>query len=87
MVADALSRRLAVLSLRGIDADWKTQLLVEYSKHNFACEILDGVVSNERYTVMDGTIYYQDWVFLTRNSKLKEKVLQASYDSPLAGHQ
>ena len=53
IVADALSRRPTSLSLRGMDADWKAQLLVEYSKDEFACEILDGVVSDERFKVMD----------------------------------
>ena len=87
VVADALSRRPTTLSLRGMDADWKAQLLVEYSKDDFSCEILDGVVSDERYRVMDEIIYYQDWIFLAKNSKLKEKILLASHDSPLARHQ
>ena len=87
VVADALSRRLAALSLMSIDADWKAQLLVEYSKEHFACEILDGLLTDERYRVMDEIIYYRDQIFLANNSKLKEKILQASHDSPLAGHQ
>ena len=57
VVADALSRRPTMLSLRGMDADWKAQHLVEYSKDDFACEILNGVVSDERYRVMDEIIY------------------------------
>ena len=44
VVADALSRRLATLSLLEISADWKAHLLVEYLKNRFACEILDGQV-------------------------------------------
>ena len=66
IVADALSRRPTMLSLRGMDADWKAQLLVEYSKDNFACEILYGVIVDYWYRVMDEIIYYQDWVFLAR---------------------
>ena len=87
VVADALSRRPIVLSLRGMDADWKAQLLVEYSKYDFACEILDGVASDDRFRVMDEVIYYWDWIFLANKSKLKEKMLLASHDSPLARHQ
>ena len=44
VVADALSRRPATLSLLEISSDWKNHLLVEYSKDRFACEILDGQV-------------------------------------------
>ena len=75
------------MSLRGMDADWKAQLLVEYSKDDFACEILDGVVSDESFRVMDEVIYYWDRIFLAKNSKLKEKILLASHDSPLSGHE
>ena len=87
IVIDALSRRTTTLSLRGMDANWKAQLLVDYLKYDFACEILDEVVADERYRVMDEIIYYQDRIFLAKNSKLKEKILLASQDSPLSGHQ
>jgi len=35
---------------------------------------------------MDEIIYYQDHIFLANNSKLKENILLASHDSPLAGN-
>jgi hypothetical protein len=41
---DALSRKPTACSLMEISADWKSHLLVEYSKNKFACEILDGQV-------------------------------------------
>ena len=69
-----------------LDTDWKAQLLVEYSKDHFSCEILDGQITNDRYRVMDEVIYFRDRIFLTRSSQLKEKVLRASHDSPLSGH-
>ena len=87
MVVDALSRRLAMLSLMSLDIDWRAQLLVEYSKDRFACEVLDGQVENDRYRVVDEIIYYRDRIFLTEGSQLKKKILQASHDSPFAGHQ
>ena len=87
MVADDLCSRPTTLSLRGMDVDWKAQTLVEYSKDEFACEILDRVVLDERFRVMDVIIYYQDRIFFPKNSKLKEKILLASHDSPLAEHQ
>ena len=60
IVADAISRRPTTLSLRGMDTDWKAQLLIEYYKYDFTCEILDGVVSDEGFIVMDEVIYYKD---------------------------
>ena len=60
VVADALSRRPAALSLMSLDADWRARLLVEYSKDKFGCEVLDGQVTDDRYRVMDEIIYYRD---------------------------
>jgi hypothetical protein len=42
IVADALSRRPVACSLIEISVDWKSHLLVEYSKNKFACEVMDG---------------------------------------------
>jgi len=65
VVVDALSRRLATLSLMSLDTDWRARLLVEYSKDRFACEVLNGQVVDDRYTVVDEIIYYRDQIFLT----------------------
>ena len=86
-MADALSQRPAALSLMSMDIDWKAQFLVEYSKDHFACEILDGLVTDERYKVVDEVIYYQYRVFLARDSHLRKNILQESHDSPLSGNQ
>ena len=61
--------------------------MVEYSKDRFACEVLDGQVTDDRYRVMDEVIYFRDRIFLTESSKLKENILHASHDLPLSGHQ
>jgi hypothetical protein len=42
VVVDALSRRPSVYAMTDISVDWKAQLLVEYSKKKFACEVMDG---------------------------------------------
>ena len=42
--------------------------MVEYSKDRFACEVLDGHVTDDRYRVMDEIIYYRDRIFLTEGS-------------------
>jgi hypothetical protein len=44
IVADALSRRPATCSLMEILVDWKSHLLVEYSKNKFVCEVMDGQI-------------------------------------------
>lgn len=41
VIVDALSRRSTTLSLMSISIDWKSHLLVEYSKNKFTCELLD----------------------------------------------
>ena len=69
-----------------LDTDWRAQLLVEYSKDRFSYEILDGQITDDTYRVMDKVIYFRDRIFLTRSSQLKEKILNASHDSPLLGH-
>lgn len=89
VVADALSRRpsiAALCSMSEISADWKSQLLVEYSKNEFVCEVVDGQVQDDRYVVIDVVIYYKDRIYLVPGSKLKEKILCAIHDTPRAGH-
>jgi hypothetical protein len=44
IVADALSRRPTTCYLMEISTDWKSHLLVEYSKNKFACEVMDGQI-------------------------------------------
>ena len=86
-MVDALSRRPTTLSLMSISSDWRSHLLVEHSKDKFACELLDGQIQDDRYRVIDDIIYYKNRIFLVLESPLKNKILQASYDSPLARHQ
>jgi hypothetical protein len=63
IVADPLSRRPATCSLMEIFADWKSHLLVEYSKNKFACEVMDGQIQDDRYRVIDDVIFYNDRVY------------------------
>ena len=61
--------------------------MVEYSNDRFSFEVLDKQVTDDRFRVMDEVIYFKDRIFLTESSKLKEKILHTSHDSPLSGHQ
>ena len=87
VVADALSRMPPTMSLINISDDWKSLLLVEYSKDKFACEVLDGQIADDRYRVVDDVIYYKDRIYLVPNSPLRQKIMHAAHDSPLSGHQ
>jgi hypothetical protein len=57
IVANALSRRTVTCSLMDISTDWKSHLLVEYSKNKFACEVMDGQIQDDRYRVIDDVIF------------------------------
>ena len=66
-----------------ISTDWRSHLLVEYSKNKFACELLDGQIQEDGYRVIDDIIYYKNRIYLVPESSLNEKVLQELHDSPL----
>ena len=53
---------------------------MEYSKDLFTCKVVDGKVMDMRYKVVDGVIYSHDQIYLTRDSKLKDKLLNAAYE-------
>jgi hypothetical protein len=87
VVVDALSRRPSVYAMTDISVDWKVHLLVEYSKNQFACQLMDGQVQDDNFRIMDDIIYYKGQIFLVPESTFKAKVLQACHDSPVVGHQ
>jgi hypothetical protein len=68
-------------------SNWKSHLLVEYSKNKFACEVMDGKIQDDQYRVIDDVIFYKGRVYLVPDSGLKKKILTTVHDSPLAGHQ
>jgi hypothetical protein len=70
-----------------VATDWKSHLLVKYSKNKFSCEVLDGQVKDDRYRFIDDVIFYKDRVYLVPGSGLKKNILVEVHDSPLAGHQ
>jgi hypothetical protein len=47
-----------------ISVDWKSLLLVEYSKNKFACELMDGKLHDDRYMIIDDIIYYKGIIYL-----------------------
>jgi len=57
VATDALSRIPSAYSMTELSLDWKPQLLVEYSKNRFACELMDGQLQDDRYKVVNDIIY------------------------------
>ena len=58
-----------------IPSDWRSHLLVEYSKDKFVCELLDGQIQDDRYRDIDDMIYYKNKIFLVPESPLMKKIL------------
>ena len=52
----------------------------------FTCMILDDQLPKEGYSVQDEIIYYHGRIFLSRASKLKEKLLQKAHEYFLSSH-
>jgi len=64
VVVDALSIIPSVYSMTEISVDWKSHLLVEYSKNHFSCKLMDGYVQDDRYMIVDDIIYYKGIIYL-----------------------
>jgi hypothetical protein len=60
---------------------------VEYSKSQFACQLMDGQIQDDNFRVIDGIIYYKGRIFLVPESTFKAKILHACHNSPVAGNQ
>jgi hypothetical protein len=72
--------------LTGVSVDWKSHLLVEYSKDWFSYELMEGHIQDDRYRVVDDIIYYRGSIYLVLESSLREEIMRAMHDSPLTGH-
>jgi len=82
VVADALCKRPSTYSMSEILVDWKSHLIVEYSKNNFACELMDGNIQDNIYSIIDDIIYIRG----VPESLFKKKVLPKFHNSPLTGY-
>ena len=40
-----------------IAKDWKNMLLVEYANDEFACDVLDGIMGDDKYRILNGLMY------------------------------
>jgi hypothetical protein len=86
VVVDSLSRRPTTCSLMEVSTDWKSHLLVEYSKNQFVCELMYGLIQDDRYWVVDDILFSNDEIYLVPESTLKTRILRSSHDTSLVGH-
>ena len=54
--------------------------MVQDSTNLFTCKVLDGKLIDGRYKLIDGFIYFHDQIYLTIDSKLKDKLLYVAYE-------
>ena len=86
IVADALSRRPHLLAVGIVMDDWREMILAEYVKDSWASGIIEGAIQDSRYTVVNYLIIYKERIYLVPGSAMKQKILRAFHDSPMAGH-
>ena len=53
---------------------------MEYHDEIFTYGVLEGEVKDERFKVVEGIIYFHDLILLNKDSKLKERLLNAAYE-------
>ena len=59
---------------------------MEYSKNRFDCDLMYDHIQDDRYKVVDDIIYYKYHIYLDLGSTLREKIMWAMHDTPLARH-
>jgi hypothetical protein len=48
--------------------------------------VIDHIAQDDRYKVVDDIIYYKDRIYLVSESTIKGKIMEATHNTPLAGH-
>ena len=43
-----------------IAKNWKDIRLVEYAKDKFSCDVLDGLMGDDKYRILNGMIYLRE---------------------------
>ena len=61
-------------------------IVVEYAKNPWASSIVDGIVQDDKYSLVDDLIIYKGRIFLVPGSEMRGTVLRSFHDSPMAGH-
>ncbi|KAH9308508.1 hypothetical protein KI387_036419, partial [Taxus chinensis] len=67
--------------------DWKDLIVLEYAKKKFSNDLVEEVIVDEMYKIVNGHILYKGRVNLDPNSEVKNLILKAAHDTPLSVHQ
>lgn len=55
---------------------------MEYSKNKFACELLDGLIHDDRYKAEDGIIFFEDQIYFVPQSTLEKRLVRTTHSKP-----
>ncbi len=66
--------------------DWRDMILAKYAKDSWAFGVIEGAIQDSGYTVVNDLIIYKERIYFVLGSAMKQKILRAFRDSPLAGH-
>ena len=86
VVANALSHRPHLNAMIQISEDRRHLIIVEYVRDSWASGIVDGIVVDTRYTLVDDLIIYKNRIFLVPGLKVKRIFMRELHDSPIARH-
>jgi hypothetical protein len=95
VVADALSRKeedteglLCVISIP--QSDWVEEARIEWKQDQKVCKIIQQLQEDpsalDKFVWKNDSLWYQDHLYLCKNSQLKQKVLLELHTSPIGGH-
>jgi hypothetical protein len=95
VVADALSRKeedteglLCAISIP--QSDWVEEARIEWKQDQKVCKIIQQLQEDpsalDKFVWKNDLLWYQDHLYLCKNSQLKQKVLLELHTSPIGGH-
>lgn len=86
VVVDALPMKPTTCSLIELSEDWKGHLSTKNAKNQFLCTLINKLIQDDRYKIVDDIIYYKDKIYLVHEFSLKERILKVMHDVPLVGN-
>jgi hypothetical protein len=95
VVANALSRKeedtkglLCAISI--LQFDWVEEARIEWKQYQKVCKIIQQLQEDpsalDKFVWKNDSLWYQDHLYLCKNSQLKQKVLLELHTSPIGGH-
>lgn len=72
--------------LVGISTDWRELIGVEYAKDSWATRVMEGIILDGRYTVVNELIMYKSRIYLVPSSQLKVNILRTFHGALMVAH-